>query len=81
MRLRRFRVCILSRLKPESESRQLFEQQEIREKEDENLQDVQPVWELKDEYLRNVALAEQQEQEQEQGALHDGDTSTKSWWL
>lgn len=74
-RLRRFRLCLMSRLKPEAESELLFEEEEQREKKAKNLDNVQPVWELREEYLDNVAHAEEQEQDDLRTPRE------KSWWL
>lgn len=72
-RLRRFRLCLLSRIKNEKDSEMLFEEEERRAKEACNLKDAKPVWEMREEYLDNVARAEQDSPEPSK--------EKESWWL
>lgn len=75
-RLRRFRLCLLSRLKPSSQAEQLFVEDEQRANAEASLENVQPVWEVRDDYLANVKQAEEEEKDE----LVSPKEKT-SWWL
>lgn len=75
-RLRRFRLCLLARLKPQSEAERMYQEEEQRERESKNLDGVKPVWDLRPEFADSVRRAEEQE-------LRDGKEQEEksSWWL
>lgn len=73
-RLKRFRMCAMSRFRSKDESELLYEEEEKRE----SAGRPPPIWELRAEFLENVAKAEQEEQEQiERGEVE----KDEAWWL
>lgn len=74
-RLRRFRLCLMSRLKPQSEAEELFVREEQRIIRQKNLDNVQPIWQMREEYLDNVARAQQHSEG------NQSEKESTSWWL
>lgn len=76
-RLRRFRLCLLARLKPHGEAERMFHEENQRESKAKNLDKVQPVWTIRPEFLESVRRAEEQESNNED----DQGKHNASWWL
>ncbi|KAI0567082.1 hypothetical protein FGB62_4g259 [Gracilaria domingensis] len=76
-RLKKFRMCVMSRFRPQSESEVIYEQEEQDEKNRKGLENIKPVWEFREEYLENVARAERDERQQQEGQTED----QSAWWL
>lgn len=73
-RLRRFRLCLLSRVKSSEDAELMFKEEEHREKEAGIQKDTEPIWEMREEFLNNVARAEEQD-------TSDTGHEKDSWWL
>lgn len=76
-RLRRFRLCLLARLKPQSEAERIYQREEQRERESKKLDQITPVWEMRTEFLDSVRRAEKQDSSEDN--LQEDRKS--SWWL
>ncbi|PXF46562.1 hypothetical protein BWQ96_03690 [Gracilariopsis chorda] len=77
-RLKRFRMCVMSRFRAQSDSEHLYEQDEINEKKKKGLDTVKPVWEFRQEYLDNVRRAEREDTEQQKQGQNENQSA---WWL
>lgn len=77
-RLKRFRMCVMSRFRAQSDSELLYEQDEVEEKKKKGLHNVKPVWEFRQEYLDNVKRAEREESEQQNQEQNENQSA---WWL
>lgn len=78
-RLKKFRMCVMSRFRPQNQSEVLYEQEEIKEQKKKNIHNIKPVWELREEYLSNVARVEKEEMEARQKGQEEEDLS--AWWI
>lgn len=78
-RLKRFRMCVMSRFRPQAVSETIYEEEET--KESSRKSNAPPVWESSEEYLANVDKAEQEERRetniQREGEAKEG----AQWWL
>lgn len=76
-RLRKFRLCALSRLKPKNASEKMFEQEEINE----NMKrpKSKPVWQMKEEYLKTVEEFDRRESAENPG--NETKEEQTGWWL
>lgn len=77
-KLRRFRMCVLSRFRPQEQSEVLYEEDDRLVKKAKGLENVKPVWELRDDYLENIARAEHEETQNSDSQQEDNQTK---WWL
>lgn len=75
-RLKRFRLCLMSRLMSHNDSERVFAQEEQRDRQSMGMEDVKPIWEFREEYLENLARAEQQEDKELQ-TPHE----KERWWI
>lgn len=75
-RLRRFWLCLMSRLTNHAESERLFAQEEQRERQARDMDNVEHVWKFREEYLENLARAEEQDDNEPQ-MPHE----KERWWL
>lgn len=80
-RLRRFRLCVLSRFRPQSVSERLYEEDDSNEKKKKGLSGIEPVWELKEEYLENVRKAEQEDRRDAELQREKESEGEVKWWL
>lgn len=78
-RLKRFRMCMMSRFRPESESARIYAEEEEKEKKASGMDKVKPVWELREEYLENVRRAT--EEEDRDAEKNRDSAGTEKWWL
>lgn len=78
-RLKRFRMCIMSRFRPQAVSEALYEEEETKERG--GKEQTNPVWELKEEYVANVQKAEQQERREVDLQREKEAEGEVKWWL
>lgn len=78
-RLKRFRMCVMSRFRPQAVSEALYEEEETKEKG--KKEQTNPVWELREEYLANVVKAEQQERRDVDLQREKEAEGEVKWWL
>lgn len=76
-RLRRFRLCLLARLKPHSEAERIYQEEEQRQRKSKKLDQVKPVWEMRSEFIDSVRHAEEQEFKDE----NVQEEKQSSWWF
>lgn len=76
-RLRKFRLCALSRLRPQNASEKMYEQEEIKQ----NIKQpkAKPVWQMKEEYLRTVKEFDRKESAENPG--NENKEEQTEWWL
>lgn len=75
-RLRRFRMCVMSRFRSEEDSEKLYE--EVADKEAKHV--APPVWQLRKEYVDRIRSVEEAERKAIQESGVDVDDGT-AWWL
>lgn len=80
-RLRRFRLCVMSRFRPQSVSEQLYAEDDLSEKKKKGLADIEPVWSLKEEYLENVRKAEEEDRRKAELQREGESNGEVKWWL
>jgi Protein of unknown function (DUF3128) len=77
-RLRRFRMCVMSRFRPEEESAKLYDAVAQEEAKDSS----PPVWELREEYVRRVQSMEEADRRSvREGGGEAPSDSKDGWWL
>lgn len=78
-RLKRFRMCLMSRFRPQEVSETIYEEEE--KKDSSGKSKAPPVWEFSDEYLANVRKAEQQERKETKMQREEEADGEAKWWL
>lgn len=76
-RLKRFRMCVMSRFRPQQDSEIIYQAEEEKEIKAAGMEHVKPVWEFREEYLESVADAEREEKDKDIADQKDGE----AWWL
>lgn len=77
-RLRRFRMCVMSRFRSQSESEVLYEAEEEADKAKKPA--APPVWTSREEYVRRMQDVEEKEA-REMTESQKRDKETENWWL
>lgn len=74
-RLKKFRMCMLSRFRAQQDSELIYEEEERREQ----AERPKPVWEMREEFLERVARADREEREKARAGKNTEEN--EAWWL
>eukprot|EP00171_Calliarthron_tuberculosum_P013772 IDg13772t1 len=77
-RVRRFRMCVLSRVRNQDTSERIYEEEEQRDRGTEKK--AEPVWRLRPEYVARIAELERTERQQRQEKNAAADEDLQNWW-
>lgn len=72
-------MCVLSRFRSQAVSESIYEDEEIKEKA--KIEQAEPVWEFREEYLANIQRAEQQERRDLDMKREEEAEGEVKWWL
>lgn len=75
-RVREFRMCLMSRLRNQDTSEQLFEAEERRDK----AKQAAPVWQMRDDFVARIAELDRAERERRQDENARADAELEHWW-
>lgn len=78
-RLKRFRMCVMSRFRPQAVSETIYAEEETKQKSGKDKGN--PVWEFREEYLANVHKSEQQERRDLEMKREEEAEGEVKWWL
>ena len=76
--VRRFRMCVMSRLRSQDESELIFQEEERKEKE--KNPKAEPVWEFRPEYVVSIAEHNRLEREKRKAENAEADRQLEEWW-
>lgn len=79
-RVRRFRMCMMSRFRRQEVSELLYEQEEIAERKRTGA-DGDPVWLLRPEYVAAVQEADRADRKQREEGNAEADKELEKWWM
>lgn len=77
-RVRRFRMCVMSRVRSQDASERIYEEEEQRERGSEPK--AEPVWRLRPEYVARVNELERAERQRRQEENVAADEELQNWW-